>query len=85
MELTDSPSVLKYVSGNPEWGFEFLQMPEHQEWFKLQLDPQQDRKQRGVAAASFDPSATAFAKYVSIQQKITDILTGLREHAELVL
>ena len=83
--LTKVQSILRYVDGKVEWGFQFQASEQHHRWFKLELDSQHKHKIQGFVAILMELGVPKIDAHIPPEQKVTDYLTALRRHAEEVL
>lgn len=79
--------ILKYDNNlnSYRWGFQIRDNEERLEWFKLDLDPSQDRGETGLSRTFPRPPALHRPNNVSSQRLVTDYLKALKNHAEYML
>ena len=76
---------LKYDGQSYKWGFEIGDAGYRYKWFKLDLDPSQNRTLFSMGKKLPDLQALPPGYAVSGEKLVTDYLTALRKHAEQVL
>ena len=76
---------IQYVGQDFKWGYEIGESGLRHQWFKLDLDPSQHREGQSLAITYPDPLASPPGYDVTPTKLVTDYLTAIRNHAELVL
>ena len=79
------PTEIRYDGEDFVWGFQIPEYGQRHQWFKLDLDPTQTSRTRGIAAEYIDPMAAPPSYDKTAEKLSTDYLTALRKHAELVI
>ena len=76
---------IQYELGNTKLGFQIKESSQRRQWFKLDLDPSQNRGLFSLARPFPDPRAAPPGCGSTSEKLVTDYLTALRKHAGLVL
>lgn len=79
------PTEIQYNQDGYKWGFQIAEFGQRHQWFKLGLDPEQQRRASTLATKYPDPLAAPPAYGHSSEKLVTDYLIGLRRHAETIL
>lgn len=81
-----STSEIQYSDENYKWGFQIGDYGPRHQWFKLALDPTHCNGASSALARDYPDSNASPPEYIHSPEKlVTDYLTALRKHAELVL
>ena len=78
-------SEIKYSGNEYKWGFQIMDSETRHQWFKLGLDPLQQRGTSNLAQLLPDSAAAPPGYGFSTEKIVTDYLTALRKHAEQIL
>ena len=77
-------SEIQYDGDTFNWGFQIGEFEQRHKWFKLGLDPSSDRTKLGKLMIATDAENLALCND-SPTKMVTDYLTALRKHIEVVL
>ena len=78
-------SVLRYMSGRTEWGFQIPSLKPCYKWFKLDIDPESKHKIHEITATLIKANAPLLDEAITAEKKVTDYLTALCLHTEKML
>ncbi|MCJ1404053.1 hypothetical protein MMC11_007277 [Xylographa trunciseda] len=79
------PTELQYVGSKIGWGYKISDSAPRHKWFKLSLDPTQERNLFSLEPELPDAYPSASSHHVTVEKMVIDYLTALRQHVEQVL
>ncbi|MCJ1380511.1 hypothetical protein MMC17_003619 [Xylographa soralifera] len=79
------PTELQYAGGKISWGYKIPDSAQRHKWFKLSLDPTQERNLFSLEQELPDSRASAANYHVTAEKMVIDYLTALRRPVEQVL